>query len=194
MNVDDEGRESYEALHRHLEGFWPDRPHEHFTWTLGPVARALPGFQVDRIAPVLHKDPWIYVTLGAWRATQAGNHGTEFFLLARDESPLHVELLSMVANFHADPRHRLGVGSTMAIGRSWADGSKASHLLVSLPHPYGPAFEICRYGDRHVRFLWLVPIHEEEAQLVREVGLDALESRLEQGRADVVSPTRASVV
>jgi hypothetical protein len=73
------------------------------------------------------------------------------------------------------------------------DGSAADHLLVSLPYPYGPALETCDLGERHVHFLWLVPITRAEANLVRTEGVDALERLLEQGDADVITPTRRSL-
>jgi hypothetical protein len=185
--------EAFEGERSHLDGFWPDRVHEEFVWTLGPIGRSLPRFRVRRIAPAKRRDPWVYVTVGAWEATADDAHGTEFFLLSPSEDARHVELLSMVANFHADARYRLTVGSTMNIGRPWMDGSVADHLLVSLPYPYGPALELCQLRERHVRFLWLVPITAAEANLVRGQGLEALERLLEQSKVDVISPKRRSL-
>lgn len=184
----------YEAEKAHLDTFWPDRPHEDFAWTLGPVSGSLPRMRVRRISPVRPRDPWVYVTIGAWEATADGPHATEFVLLSATENPLHVELLSMVANFHADPNYRLGVGSVMNIGRPWVGESSADHLLVTLPYPFGPELEICNVGDRHVRYLWLVPITGSEAVLVRDAGLEALEKLLDERQVDVISPTRSSVV
>jgi hypothetical protein len=135
----------------------------------------------------------VYVTVGAWEATADDAHGTEFFLLSPTEDPRQVELLAMVANLHADARYRLRVGSTMNIGRPWMENSAADHLLVSLPYPYGPALERCELRERHVRFLWLVPITAAEANLVRSHGTEALERLLEQGKVDVISPGRRSL-
>jgi hypothetical protein len=186
--------EVFEGERSHLDEFWPDRSHEEFVWTLGPIGQSLPRFRVRRIAPAERRDPWVYVTVGTWEATAGDAHGTEFFLLSPTEDPRHVELLAMVANLHADARYRLRVGSTVNIGRPWAEGSAADHLLVSLPYPYGPALERCELGERHVRFLWLVPITAAEADLVRTKGPEALESLLEQGSVDVISPKRRSLV
>jgi hypothetical protein len=183
----------FEGLRGHLDAFWPDRPHEEFVWTRGPIASSLPRFRVRRIAPVVPTDPWVYVTVGAWEATSSDVPGSEFFLLSPVENPLHVELLAMVANLHADARYRLRVGSTINIGRPWLDASQADHLLVSLPYPYGPALERCELGERHLRLLWLVPITGTEADLVRGEGLEALESLLDGPEVDVLAPTRRSV-
>lgn len=189
--IDDE---VFDGVRCHLDRFWPDRPHEEFVWTLGPIGETLPRLRVRRIAPTGRREPWVYVTVGAWQATADEPHGTEFVLLSPSENPLHVELLAMVANLHADARHRLAIGSTIDIGRPWMKGSAADHLLVSLPYPYGPALEQCELGERHIRVLWLVPITRAEADLVRAKGLDALERLLEQPNVDVIAPDRRSLV
>jgi len=186
--------EVFNGIRSHLDRFWPDRPHEEFVWTLGPIGQSLPHFRVRRVAPAERRDPWVYVTVGAWEATASESHGTEFFLLSPTENALHVELLAMVANLHADPRYRLKVGSTIPIGRPWMPDSAADHLLVSLPYRYGPSLELCELGERHVRFVWLVPVTAAEVQLTRTQGLEALERLLEQSNVDVIAPKRRSLV
>lgn len=181
------------AIREHLKRFWPERFHEEFTWTLGPVQGSLPGFRVVRVAPQSKSDPWIYVTVGAWAATRDEEHSNEFFLLAPSEDARHIELLAMVANLHADERHRLRQGTVLEIGRPWASGSVADHLLVSLPLPYGPTFEQIQVGTRHIQVLRLVPITQSEATAAREHGVSWLEDRLEASGADVLDPSRASV-
>ena len=186
--------EVFEAERAHLRHFWSNRSQEEFVWALGPVERSLPGFAVRRVAPAEPNDPWVYVSLGAWQATRDSDHGMEFFLLSPREDPLHVELLAMVANLHADNRYHLKVGSTIDIGRPWIEGSTTDYLLVSLPYPYGPTLEMCYVGARHIRFLWLVPISRAEADLVRDQGLEVLEDKLDRSGVDVISPTRSSLV
>jgi hypothetical protein len=183
-----------DGVRSHLDRFWRDRPHEEFVWTVGPISQTLPRFRVRRIAPIQRRDPWVYATIGAWEATADATHGTEFVFLSPSESPAHVELLAMVANLHADPRYRLDVGSTVDIGRPWMEGSPADHLLVSLPYPFGPELERCELTDRHVRFLWLVPITAAEAALAKSQGMESLEQLLERTKVDVIAPNRRSVV
>ena len=185
--------EVFQGVRSHLDRFWPDHPHGEFVWALGPISESYPRFRVRRIVPVERRDPWVYVTVGAWEATRDDPHGTEFLLLSPTEDPRHVELLAMVTVLHADGRFHLSVGSTVDIGRPWSDGSAADHLLVSLPYPYGPDLEMCDLGERHVRFLWLVPITRAEANLARSSGPEALERLLEQSDVDVIAPARASV-
>jgi hypothetical protein len=181
-----------DAVRRHVERFWPDRPQEEFSWTLGPIEERLPGFRVRRVAPVQPTDPWVYVTVGA--AGTSDGDGMEFFLLSPSESPRHVETLAMVASFHADPRHRLAVGRTVDIGRPWIEGAVADHFVVALPYPYGPVLEHCDAPGRHVQVLWLVPITQAEAHHVGERGLEAFERLLEASEVDVISPSRRSLV
>lgn len=185
--------EVFDGERSHLDRFWPDRPHEGFVWTLGSIGESLPRFRIRRVAPFERRDPWVYATVVAWEATAGDAHGTEFFLLSPTENPLHVELMAMVTNLHADARYRLNVGTTIDIGRPWMDGSAADHLLVSVPYAYGPALEKCELGERHIRFLWLLPVTAAEANLVRSQGLEVLERLLEQSNVDVISPSRRSL-
>jgi len=181
-----------EAVRKHIEGFWPDRPQEEFSWELGPIEARVPGFRVRRVAPVKSSDPWVYLTVGASSVSE--EDGIEFFLLAPSESPRHVETLAMVASFHADSRYRLGLGRTVNIGRPWAEGAVADHLLVSLPYPYGPDLEVCEVDDAQVRILWLVPITEPEARFAFDHGTEELERLFDAAGVDVLRPERASLV
>lgn len=182
-----------DAIRSHYSNFWADRDQEEFEWSLGPIGRRLPGFRVRRIVPGNTSEPWVYASVGAWQATD-GVDSKEFFILSPTESPSHIETLAMAANLHADPAYRLGIGSTMNIGRPWMDGATAGHLLVSLPYPYGPALEHCDAAGTHVQVLWLVPITAGEAAHRRERGLEALEQLLETDGVDVLDPRRQSLV
>jgi hypothetical protein len=65
---------------------------------------------------------------------------------------------------------------------------------VSLPYPTGKDFELLHLQGRHIRFLWLVPITVQEERFRHSQGLDALESRFEQGSMNFLDPSRPSVV
>jgi Suppressor of fused protein (SUFU) len=184
----------YERERKHLKGFWPDREHEEFTWTLGPIAARMPHFRVCRVAPTSGNDPWIYATIGAWEADPVAASVLEFVLLSPNESALHVEHLAMVTNFHTDERYRLAVGQTINIGRPWVEGSSCASLLVSLPYPLGSAFEFCDGGEPEIRYLWLVPVTAAEADFLNRNGLEALERRFEEARINAVDANRKSVV
>ena len=72
--------------------------------------------------------------------------------------------------------------------------SGCDYLLASLPYPYGPDLQTCHVGDRHVEFLWLLPISEPERDLKVSSGLDALESRFDEVGLRYWQIDRASVV
>lgn len=186
--------ETLQREREHLDRFWPDRVQSEMVWTAGPALEKLPDLRVRVVSPSTRRDPWAYVTVGAWTAYPQANHGLEFVLLSQDEDPRHVELLSMVANLHADSRYRLTLGAGVPIGRPWAEGAAADHLLVALPYPFGPVLENCIGGGRHIRFLWLVPITSAEASFMRRDGVDALEQRFEDRGLDMIAPDRASAV
>lgn len=185
--------EVLKATQDHLSRFWARHQQEEFVFSHGPILQRFPHFRVRRIAPRKAEDPWVYVTAGTAAEGPDEHHGLEFVLLAPSEDPLHVELLAMVANLHGDSRFRLSVGSVVAIGRPWAEGAHADHLLVSLPYPFGPELEHLTVGPLHIRFLWLVPITHEEAEEARASGSDALEAMLHAGSVDVVDVNRRSM-
>jgi len=89
---------------------------------------------------------------------------------------------------------RLGLGHTLPIGEPWLPGSRCDHLLVCLPYPFGPGLQTSHIGDRHVEFLWLLPISEAERDLKVSSGLEALESRFEETGLQYWQVDRASVV
>ncbi|HYQ62452.1 suppressor of fused domain protein [Actinophytocola sp.] len=182
----------YDAVRRHYSDFRSGRKHKDFEWTAGPMAGHLPEFRIRRIEPKKRSDPWVYATVGAWQATD-GADSKEFFLLSPAQTPEQVETLVMVAYFHADPKHRLKIGSTVNIGRPWMGDAQADHLLVSLPYPYGPILEHCDADGTHIQVLWLVPITASEAAYRRAHGLEALEQLLENDGVDMISPRRPSL-
>lgn len=70
------------------------------------------------------------------------------------------------------------MGHTVPIGRPWAERSDCDHLLVSLPYPWSPEFEVCDWEQGHIRVLWQLPVTAAEKAFRHEHGLEALEQRL----------------
>jgi len=139
-------------------------------------------------------DPWTYVSEGAWVVETVTDYRLEFVLMAHQESPIHVETLAMVANFHADPKHRLDVGHTINIGRGWTETASLTHFLISVPYPIGPSFEFCEADSLKVRYLWLLPVTESEVQFRHRKGLEALEALFDEKSIETLDPVRESVV
>ena len=182
------------VLRAHIDAEWPGRTKELFVWAYGPPAEVLPRLRICRVAPGSAQDPWVYVTIGAWEATGRASEGQEFILLAPSADARHVETLAVAAFYHCSPEHRLRLGRAYDAGRSWVEGSKCDHFLVSRPYPCPPAFEMCVADGVLVRFAWLLPITTSEAEFVRHNGLEALESLFESRAVDAIDPFRNAAV
>jgi hypothetical protein len=180
------------ALAEHVRRNFPGRAIEAFTWESGPILRQNPHFRVLRIAPAHESDVWTYASIGAWAATEDQGRGLEFVIATRAQDPRAVELLAMITYYHRGGK--LGLGHTFPIGEPWLPGSRCDHLLVSLPYPWGPDLETCHVGDRHVDFLWLVPITKQERDFKAANGLEALESLFEDRGLKYWDPDRISHV
>jgi len=182
------------SLAEHLERFFPERAHAVIAPVRADVEERLPGFRVLRVAPDEPGKPWVYATCGAGQAAADGEAGAEYVLLTPAADAAIVEMLAALATVNADAPQGLGVGSIIALGRSWIASSWARHLLVLPPYPFGPGFELVEGSERRTVVLWLVPIFAAEAQYAREHGYEALEQLIERGEANVADPARASVV
>jgi hypothetical protein len=197
-----------EVLRTHVRSFFEGRRVEELEledlpFDTEPLRRVLPRLRVLSIEPVGNEGEWVYTTLGTWEITagEREQHGLQEFVLAASEHrDVHLQILGMVAHYHADPAERLGVGHTFPIGRPWVESSQCDHLLVSRPYPWGPKFEICPLGDDHVHFLWLLPITKAERDFKAETdqrgenGLEELEQRFDAAAMEWWRPDRPSVV
>jgi len=161
----------------------------------GRVETLLPEFRVMVLGPRPRTGLWTYASLGA-SGVKTGDHACEFFVLAPEANDRHVELIAMVAYYHATPTPtcRLGLGHTVRIGRPWLPGATCWNFLISLPYPFGPELELCRVTDGTVQILWLLPITGEELRFRKENGLEALEQRFEAAAIEYWKPRRKSVV
>ncbi len=166
------------ALEEHVRRFFAGRTVDALTWTAGPILEQNPHFRVLRVSPASPDDVWTYVSVGGWAATADEDHGLEFMLCTASPEDRAVELLAMTVFYHRGGT--LGLGHTMPIGEPWLPKSACDHFLVSLPYPFGEELQTTHVGDRHVEFLWLLPITESERALKTSSGLEALESRFDE--------------
>jgi hypothetical protein len=179
------------ALQEHVLRNFDGHAADAFTWNAGPILTTNPHFRALRIAPT-SQELWTYVSVGGWAATADTNEGLEFILVAPFDTPRAVELLALTVDYNRDGR--LGLGHTFPIGEPWLPGSRCDHVLVSLPYPFGPDLETCHVGDRHVDFLWLLPITEEERDFKVAHGQEALEVRFEEVELCYWDLNRASAI
>lgn len=183
-----------DIIGRHITGFFA----KHEVFAIDPPAAyadRVPGLQIIEVRPGPELDLTSYVTLGCWEAVQQGGQGTEFVLTARTPDLAHVETLAAAAAQHCrTPASRLDRGSIVRLDRPWLPGSECDRLLVTLPYPYGPQFEWCRWWSKVARFLWLMPITPLEEAFVADAGVDALEERFEALGVSFADPDRRPVI
>jgi len=166
------------ALEEHVRRFFVGREIDASTWTAGPILEQNPHFRVLRVSPASPTGVWTYVSVGGWAATPEDRSGLEFVLCTASPDDRAVELLAMTTSYHRGGK--LGLGDTMPIGEPWLPGSACDHFLVSLPYPFGDELQTSHVGDRHVEFLWLLPITESERAFKSSSGQEALEARFDE--------------
>jgi hypothetical protein len=103
-----------------------------------------------------------------------------------------IELLAMTVHYHRSTQ--LGLGHTVPIGEPWQSGSACDHLLVSLPYPLGPEFEVCAPSGAHAHIFWLLPITKEERDFKASNGQESLERLFDQAKIEYWNVRRESVV
>lgn len=177
------------ALDSHVRGYWDGHIVEAVTWERGPILERIPRFSTYRIVPKRAGEAWVYVTMGCSLLEHAAV-GMEFFIMSPFADEVHSETLAMVGHYHSFRAHRLDVGSVLNIGRPWMRYSRMGHLLVSLPYPYGPALEWAPSEAGPVRFLWLLPIHQSEADFIKCHTLEEFESLMDERGANILDIDR----
>jgi hypothetical protein len=178
-----------QAAQRHIEAHWAFERFEDVTWDEPHVPPLIRPFRVRKILPVRAGDPWTYVSLGASRVSSDGNYRCEFFLQAREPNEMHVETVTMLATYHSRPSQFLDAGSAVRIGRPWVGASRCDAIYVSRPYGMGN-LEWCHSEEFHIRLLWLIPITDQELQMLVVDGAEALETAFESSAIDVLDPHR----
>ncbi|MFG3714789.1 suppressor of fused domain protein [Micromonospora sp. NPDC047730] len=180
------------ATEAHVRRFFTGHNVEIVNYDLGAGRRrAVPDFRIMVIGPGPRSDTWAYVTVGCWSAVNSDGHGIEFVMTSKQRQAAMVDLIAMVAYYHA--AHHLDHWHTMPIGGPWLPGSACDHLLVSLPYLHGPDLELCALPDGHARLLWLLPITAAEKAFRQQHDTEALEQRFDDAGIDPTDPLRASV-
>ncbi|MFC4040548.1 suppressor of fused domain protein [Dactylosporangium siamense] len=182
-----------QATAAHVQAFFVGHDVESIAYDLGSGRRgAVPDLRVMVVGPGPRSGAWAYVTAGCWSAVNVDGHGIEFVMTSQRREPALVDLIAMVAFYHA--AHRLDHWHTMPIGEPWLPGATCDHLLVSLPYLHGPNLERCELPAGHARLLWLLPITSAELAFRQQRGTEALEQRFDDVGIDPTDPLRLSVV
>lgn len=180
------------AVEEHVRRSFAGHEIETVTWSAGPITEANPHFRVARAAPASVGELWTYISIGGWAATGETSHGLEFLLSVEEPTPRAVELLAMTVFYNR--AGRLGWGHTVPLGEPWLPGSRCDHFLLSTPYPFDPELERCHVGDRHIDFLWLLPITAMERDFKVTHGLESLEVHFEEAGLEYWQVDRNSTV
>jgi len=179
------------AISRHYEKVW-SASGSVVDFSKGPIRELPSEFRVARFEPTRRRRLWTYATVGMSQPSDALR--LELFMVANRRMDFDIaEVLFAVAHYHRTA-HPLGLGHTVNFGRGWADDSRCTHALVSLPYLDGPVLENAEAAGRQVRFLWLVPITPAEKDYVHLHGQSALEDLFEQSGFDYADPGRPALV
>jgi suppressor of fused protein SUFU len=182
------------AITEHVKHFWPNSLLAEERWGHGPILESVPNLTILKLLSHTADRPVVYVTNGCFASDDGEHIRHEFFIISPREERQHVETLTMLANFHADKRYKLDLGSLINIGDPLVPGSTCDHLLISLPYPYGPKLEWLELPEVCVRFLWALPITAREAAFVELNGAESLEKKFDEARVNYQDPFRSSVV
>lgn len=185
-----------DAIRSHFASVWPMHRMNRIPVDQPPIARFLPsGLEILVLEPPDDSEElWVYCTVGAWVRTGADDVRSEFYLVSQGRNDRCVDIVIMLAGFHANPKYGVQYGSIVDIGAPWAPNSQADHLYISLPYSLGPANEWCCAPGSHIRILWLIPLMKAEAEFARTKGAEALESLLERESAQVYVSDRPCAV
>ena len=149
-----------------------------------------PRLRVIRFAPGPRSGLWIWATVGGFASRR--DHPLEFVFFAAQPDERSVELLLLTANHHRD--RALGPGDVLPIGAAWQPGSACDHLLLCLPHPFGPELAVCRTPDGPIHLFWSLPITSAEQAFRRRAGLEALERHFAECAVEFWRADRPSAV
>jgi hypothetical protein len=178
------------SIRRHYQTCW-GRAGETGAFNRGPVSELPDDFDVVVFPPHGDRTMWTYATVGM--AQPGDDAPIELHLFSPDRSEAIVEILYAVAHYHRTGT-RLGLGDSVNFSRPWLPGATCDHGLISLPYLDGPVLEVGTIGGDTVHFYWLVPITAAEKAYKVQHGLEALETRFEEGALDYVNPARPSMV
>lgn len=156
----------------------------------GPIRNVAPDFSILEFPPEGTRKVWIYATCGMADITKS--ESIELHLRTYHKHSSHIETLAAIAHYHLTGEP-VGVHHTVNLGRPWLPDSLCTHGYVSLPYLNGPSLEYGEFQCKPVRFLWLIPITENELKYKKLNGAEALELLFEKPGFDYNDPMRPSV-
>ncbi len=162
------------------------------------VERGMPpqlpeGLAVLEFAPTESRSVWSYATCGMSTGDQF--RPLEIFVVTREPDRSQRDILAMAVHYHHNVV-RLDLHHRLRFGRAWQPDSTCSHGFLTRPHLENPDLEWMPStpAGATVRFLWMLPLTENESRFAREYGPQELERRMERASVDFLNPRRASLL
>lgn len=163
-------------------------------WDEDFVKKNLPGLKCLEYQPSEDLAFFSYVSCGLASLLPDQEVKHEYVISSPFQTLEHAELMCMIAAAFIDRKAFFSLGDIISIGRPWITGSKADHLLVSLPYPYGSKLELAESALPNLQVLWLLPIYSTEVDFYHAEGLEALEQKFDEGGIRFCDPKREPVV
>ena len=161
-------------------------------WDRGAITKLPSKFEVLEFPPTAERNTWIYAT--CCMSQPIDQVKIELHMYSGVQDRALVELLTAVVYYHS-LTHYLNLNHTVNFGKSWQGDSKCSYGFISLPYLEGPMLENIEIdGGEILKFYWLIPVTEQEVEYKTAFGVEALESKMEEGEFNYIDPYRLSVV
>jgi hypothetical protein len=177
------------AVHAHVESFFGATA----SLTLPDQSKFQSWCDDLRIVELDRGSSFVYATAGACTAKTPARRSHEFVIQSPTPDTLTREALFLAAYWHVSTDSGAHIGNVLRIGAPWYTGSPMTKLLVSLPYPYGPKFELVKVSrSQQASFVWLLPVHDAEATAIDEHGLEAFEEEMERQKIRFDDPQRPS--
>lgn len=179
---------------------------EHVESILGPIdegwrdERSESGIVAVRSRGQPYESASTYLTLGLSRhvlAMASGRDVRQEFLFTADnrfEGAHIASFLQSFAEFVATEHRALLRGEVIGPSEPVIPGTRLNAVYAAIPVLHDKRLRTFEGTQPPTVFVWIIPIHDEEADFVRERGWEAFEDRLEAAEVDLCDLERESVV
>lgn len=134
---------------------------------------------------------WTYATCCMSQLEDDEPIELHLFSFQKDEGL--IELLTSIAYYHRQT-DRLGLNHSVNLGKPWQHASQCTYGFISLPYLDGPALENFKTNKKEIKFYWLIPITQKEAEYKSKNGSEALEGKFEESEFDYINSGRESLI
>lgn len=169
-----------QSIEAHYTAFWKAKCNPK-QWKKGPMEKLYPDFRALEFEPTVNRTMWTYATCGM--STEMDDAPIELHIFSKKADENLVEILTAVAFYHKSGE-KLDLHHTVNFGQPWQNSSKCEYGFISLPYLDGPGLENEDWGDKTIKFYWLIPITKQELKFKMDRGVYELERKFEVANFD----------